>query len=81
MAQGCTETAIWEMSGAAVRTQESGMLRFGSLALLRDDHFNDPMLGFPFCLKSSLRIDFERTPAIRVSHKFLHDLDVLTICH
>ena len=38
------------------------------------------MLSVPLCLNSSLRIDFQRAPTVRVPHQFLHHLHVFAVC-
>jgi hypothetical protein len=38
------------------------------------------MLSVPLCLNSSVRIDFQCAPAVRVPHKFLHHLHVFAVC-
>src|SRR6266849_3874407 len=37
------------------------------------------MLSVPLGLNPGLRIDFQRTPTVRVSHKFLHHLHVFSV--
>ncbi len=69
------KTKSWQFhSGGSVVAKNQGLFCSGSLPLPRDDHFNNPMLGVPLYLKSSLGIDFQRATAVRVSHEFLHDL-------
>jgi len=67
-------------SGGLVVAKNQGFFCSGSFTLHGYDHFNNPILGVPLCLNSSLRIDFQGATAIRVSHEFLHDLHVFTVC-
>src|SRR5271157_1801603 len=39
------------------------------------------MLRLALRLNSSLRIDLQRAPAVRVTHEFLHYFHVLSVCH
>ena len=48
---------------------------------MREDHLDNSTLRLPLLLDPRLGIDFESTPTIRVSHKFLHNLHVLPVCN
>src|SRR6266478_1332469 len=68
--------------GAALQSRlsyESRLLRHGCSFLRRGNHLNNSMLSVPFRLNSSLRIDFECAPTVRVPHKFLHHLHVFAV--
>ncbi len=75
------DVAFCDISRSALQpclSSASRLLQFGR-PLPRDNHLNYPMLSLPLCLNSSLRIDFQCAPTVRVPHKFLHHLHVFTV--
>ena len=67
--------------GGSIFRKDQGFFQVRDFLFPRNDHLHNPALGLPFCLNSSLGIDFQSAPTVRVPHEFLHDFHVLSICH